>query len=164
MFFFPHNPFVTGRTPSVTRGILGACAAAVVLMCTPHAANAQKPLGSSVFPADSARSRKTSETSSQRSIVDTVTATLSKFEMHETTIPPGGAPHAPHRHVHEEMIVVRSGTVETLLGTKKDTIGPGGVAFFASNQLHGLRNPGTVPATYLVITMYPHDLPRETRP
>jgi len=133
-------------------------------MCNAHAATAQKPLDSRAFPADSARSRKTTEASSQRSIVDTVTATLAKLEMHETTIPAGGAPHAPHRHVHEEMIVVRSGTVETLLGTKKDTIGPGGVAFFASNQLHGLRNPGTVPATYLVITMYPHDLPRETRP
>jgi len=133
-------------------------------MGSAHAATAQKPLGSTTFPADSARSRKTSATSSQRSIVDTVTATLSKLEMHETTIPAGGAPHAPHRHVHEEMIVVRSGTVETLLGTKKDTIGPGGVAFFASNELHGLRNPGTVPATYLVITMYPHDLPREPRP
>jgi len=143
--------------------MLGACAVAVTLLCNAHTVTAQKPLGSSVFPADSARSRKTSETSSQRSIVDTVTATLSKLEMHETTIPPGGAPHAPHRHVHEEMIVVRSGTVETLLGTKKDTIGPGGVAFFASNQLHGLRNPGTVPATYLVITIYPHDLPRDQR-
>jgi len=147
----------------VTRRILGACAVAVTLISNAHAATAQKPLGSSAFPADSARSRKTSETSSQRSIVDTVTATLSKLEMHETTIPPGGAPHAPHRHVHEEMIVVRSGTVETLLGTEKHIIGPGGVAFFASNQLHGLRNPGTVPATYLVITMYPHDLPRDPR-
>ena len=148
----------------MTRRLLGACAVAVTLMGSAHAATAQKPLGSTTFPADSARSRKTSATSSQRSIVDTVTATLSKLEMHETTIPAGGAPHAPHRHVHEEMIVVRSGTVETLLGTKKDTIGPGGVAFFASNELHGLRNPGTVPATYLVITMYPHDLPREPRP
>jgi quercetin dioxygenase-like cupin family protein len=135
-----------------------------MLMCSAHTAAAQKPLGSSAFPSDSARSRKTTEASSQRSIVDTVTATLAKLEMHETTIPAGGAPHAPHRHVHEEMIVVRSGTVETLLGAEKHTISPGGVAFFASNQLHGLRNPGTVPATYLVITVYPHDLPRDPRP
>ena len=155
--FFPHVK------PSLTRRILGACAAAVALMCNTHAATAQKPLGSSAFPADSARSRKTTEESSQRSIVDTVTATLSKLEMHETTVPAGGASHPPHRHVHEEMIVVRSGTIETLLGTKKHSIGPGGVAFFASNQLHGLRNPGTVPATYLVITIYPHDLPRDPR-
>jgi mannose-6-phosphate isomerase-like protein (cupin superfamily) len=156
MFWYPQID------PSGVRRALAACAAAVTLMCTARAAAAQKPLGSSAFPADSARSRKTSETSSQRSIVDTVTATLSKLEMHETTIPAGGAPHAPHRHVDEELIVVRSGTIETLLGTEKRTIGPGGVAFFASNQLHGLRNPGKVPATYLVIRVYPHDLPPAT--
>jgi XRE family transcriptional regulator, regulator of sulfur utilization len=155
MFLYPYV------NPSVTRRMLGVCAAAVTLMGNAHAATAQKPLGSSVFPVDSARSRKTSEASSQRSIVDTVTATLSKLEMHETTVPAGGAPHAPHRHVDEEMIVVRSGTIETLMGTEKRTIGPGGVAFFASNQLHGLRNPGTTPATYFVIRIYPHDLPRE---
>ena len=84
--------------------------------------------------------------------------------MHETTIPAGGAPHDPHRHPDEEMIVVRSGVIEALLGTERRTVGVGGVVFFASNQLHGLKNPGKVPATYLVIRVVPHDLPPAAKP
>lgn len=126
--------------------------------------DAQTPLGSTVFPADSARSRRTSPTSSQRSIVDTVTATLSKLEMHETTVPAGGASHAPHRHPDEEIIVVRSGVIEAILGNTTRTVGPGGVVVMASNELHGLRNPGKEPATYLVIRIYPHDLPAAKPP
>jgi quercetin dioxygenase-like cupin family protein len=130
----------THAQPYVARRAFSLYAALVMIVSAVWSAGAQAPLGSSAFPADSARSRKASATSSQRSIVDTVTATLSKLEMHETTIPAGGAPHDPHRHPDEEMIVVRAGVIEALLGTEKRTVGPGGVVFFASNQLHGLKN------------------------
>ncbi len=123
-------------------------------------AAAQAPLGSTVFPPDSARSRKSSAASIQRSIVDSLTANLSKLEMHETTVPAGGAPHAPHRHVHEELMIIRSGTMEVLQGTVTRTAVTGSVVFMASNEWHGLKNPGTVPATYLIVTIYPHDLPK----
>jgi quercetin dioxygenase-like cupin family protein len=120
---------------------------------------AQAPLHSTVFPADSARSRRTTPANTQRSIVDTLTATLAKLEMHETTVPPGGAPHAPHRHIHEELLVIRSGTMEVLQGTTTRIAGPGAIVFMASNEWHGLKNPGTTPATYLVIRIDPHDIP-----
>jgi len=133
--------------------------AAVFVACSAQVAIAQAPLHSTVFPADSARSRRSTPANTQRSIVDTLTATLAKLEMHETTVPAGGAPHAPHRHIHEELLVIRTGVMEVLQGTTTRTAGPGAVVFMASNEWHGLKNPGTTPATYLVIRIDPHDIP-----
>ena len=127
----------------------------------PSRAGAQAPLRSTVFPLDSSRSRRVGPTNTQRSIVDTVTATLSKLELHDTTVPEGAWSHAPHRHAHEEVIVVRSGVLEVLQGTVTRIAQPGSVVFMASNELHGLRNPGPGPATYLVVRMDPHDLPAD---
>jgi quercetin dioxygenase-like cupin family protein len=129
----------------------------------PRVATAQQavvvpPLRSTIFPADSARSRRT-RSPVQRSIVDTTTAILAKLEMHETTLQPGESPHPPHRHAHEELMIVRSGTVEVLQNGVTRRAGPGDVIFMASNELHGLRNPGPGPVTYLVIRIDPHDLP-----
>ena len=139
------------------RSLRVALCASVVLVG--DAAAAQAPLRSAVFPADSARSRTSSATSSQRSIVDTLTATLAKLELHETTVPAGMASHPPHRHAHEELLVVRTGVMEVLQGTVTRRAGPGSVVFMASNELHGLKNPGPGPVSYLVIRIDPHDLP-----
>lgn len=152
---------MTMTTPSFFRFVPVACAIAV--FGVPSATRAQDaakapPLRSAVFPADSARARA-KVSANQRSLVDTLTAVLAKLEMHETTLQPGESPHAPHRHAHEELMIVRSGTVETLQGNATRTAGPGSVIFMASNELHGIRNPGPKPASYLVIRIDPRDLP-----
>src|SRR6476660_10621314 len=56
-------------------------------------------------------------------------ATGESLEVHETTLPPGGAPHAAHHHVHSEMWLIR---VSTLVLTVKGTsyrLGPGSEGF-----------------------------------
>jgi mannose-6-phosphate isomerase-like protein (cupin superfamily) len=141
------------------RVAIGGSIAVVLIASTAEFARAQAPLHSAVFPADSARSRRSTPANTQRSIVDTLTATLAKLEMHETTVPAGGAPHAPHRHMHEELLVIRTGEMEVLQGTVKRIAKVGDVVFMASNEWHGLKNPGTIPATYLVIRIDPHDIP-----
>ena len=123
---------------------------------------AQAPLRSTVFPADSARARN--GPANQRSLVDTLTAILSKLEMHETTLAPGQSPHPPHRHAHEELMVVRTGVVEVLQGTKTRLAHAGDVIFMASNELHGLKNTSNANTTYLVIRIDPHDLPPDAKP
>ena len=126
-----------------------------------HAQKASAPLlRSAVFPADSARSRRT-RSPVQRSLVDTATAILSKLEMHETTLQPGESPHPPHRHGHEELMIVRSGTVQVYQNGVTKIAAPGAVIFMASNELHGLRNASHKPVTYLVVRYDPHDAPAD---
>lgn len=75
------------------------------------------------------------------------------LEAHATELAPGNMPHPPHRHQHEEMFLVREGTVEVTVNGKSTRLGPGGVAFIASGDEHGIHNAGTVPAQYFVIAM-----------
>jgi quercetin dioxygenase-like cupin family protein len=87
----------------------------------------------------------------RRNVVDAPTPTLERLEMHVTTLKPGEASHPPHRHPEEELIIVKEGTVLSLVGGQERRLGPGSVILQASNELHGLRNVGDTPATYHVI-------------
>ncbi len=75
------------------------------------------------------------------------------IEMHLTELAPGEAPHPPHHHVHEEMILIQSGTVEVTISGKKQNLGPGSAAYVASNEEHGWRNVGDTPALYFVLAL-----------
>ncbi len=88
---------------------------------------------------------------SVRSFFRIPTATLKELELHVTTLNPGQASHPPHRHPNEELVIIREGTVEALVQGEWKRLGPGSVIFNASNQLHGLKNVGDVPAVYHVI-------------
>jgi len=55
-------------------------------------------------------------------------------------------------------MVVRSGALEVLQNGITWHARAGDVIFEASNELHGLRNPGPDSATYLVIRIDPHDV------
>ena len=75
------------------------------------------------------------------------------IELHMTELAPGEAPHPPHRHVHEEMLLIRDGTLEVTIAGKSATLGPGSVAFVRSNDHHGWRNVGTTRAQYFVLAL-----------
>jgi XRE family transcriptional regulator, regulator of sulfur utilization len=104
---------------------------------------------------------KPTDSGSVRSFFKVRTATLEQLEVHVTTLNPGKSPHPPHRHPNEEMIIVRQGTVEALVNGEWKRVGPGSVIFFASNQLHGLRNVGAEQAVYHVINFKTASTPAE---
>jgi hypothetical protein len=46
-----------------------------------------------------------------RAIFDGKTSRGTAVEIHATELAPGLAPHGSHRHVHEELVIVREGTL-----------------------------------------------------
>jgi mannose-6-phosphate isomerase-like protein (cupin superfamily) len=83
-------------------------------------------------------------------------ATGEGIEVHQTTLPPGGAPTATtHHHSHSEMWLIREGTIELTVVDKKYRLEPGSVGFVRSNEEHGIRNVGTAPAKYFVVAVGP---------
>src|SRR5579863_6331280 len=117
-------------------------------------------LGPTVFSWEQMKPVKTA-TGEVRSLCKAPTATIDQLEMHVSTLNPGMASHPPHRHVNEELIILREGECETLSNGTWVRVSPGSVVFNASNSLHGFRNVGSVPAVYHVINWSPC---KENRP
>jgi XRE family transcriptional regulator, regulator of sulfur utilization len=107
-------------------------------------------MGSSIFDWNSIEAKPT-KVGSTRKFFQAPTATLDELECHVTTLNPGETPHPPHKHPDEELIIVKEGTVESLVNGQIKRVGPGSVIFQASNQMHSIRNVGQTPATYHVI-------------
>lgn len=74
-------------------------------------------------------------------------------DLHTTELAPGDAPHPPHRHIHEEMIMIERGTMEVMINGKSSKLGPGSVAYVASNDYHGWKNVGTDRSRYFVLAL-----------
>ena len=123
----------------------------MIPVLTAAAAQAQKaPLPSKTFRFEDLPVRSNGENRS-RATLDGLTHTGFPIELHQTELAPGLPPHPPHHHEHEEMIMMREGTLEVAIAGKVSTLGPGSVAFVASNEEHGLRNAGKTRAHYFVI-------------
>jgi quercetin dioxygenase-like cupin family protein len=89
----------------------------------------------------------------QRAILQGDLHTGFRIEMHETELAPGLAPHPPHHHAHEEMIMIREGTMEVTINGNSSRLGPGSVAYVASNEEHGWKNVGDTRARYFVLAL-----------
>ena len=88
----------------------------------------------------------------RRDFFNTSTATLLNLECHVTTLLPGRVSHPPHRHAHEEIIIITEGTLEVNLKGEITEAGTGSILFYAPQDLHGVKNNGTTNATYHVFT------------
>lgn len=122
------------------------------------AANPLPYLGSAVFDWNR-MPVKTTKVGSTRPFFKARTTTLDELEMHVTTLNAGEASHPPHKHPNEELVILDQGTLDALVDGEWKRVGPGSVIFNASNQLHGVRNVGTGPATYHVINWRSSETP-----
>lgn len=134
---------------------IAICSTAAVVAL---AQNASKPVMHSRVIQWNDLKVETTRNGERRNVFDAPTANLSRFECHITTLNPGEAPHAGHRHVDEEMMVIREGTVEAVLNGETNRVEAGGIIFCASNEMHGLRNVGTNRATYYVFKWLPRGM------
>jgi quercetin dioxygenase-like cupin family protein len=112
---------------------------------------AQKHLQTSTVYPWSTTDTKPNEWGRVRQVMRAPTPTLDELEIHISTLNPGKSPHAPHKHQHEELLILKEGTLETFQSGATRRVGPGGIIFQASNELHNVTNVGTTPATYYVI-------------
>src|SRR3984885_1170999 len=115
-------------------------------------AKAQKP-APATLPSKAYRFEDLVLKGNSRAVFDGLTHSGFHVDLHETELAPGAAPHAPHRHEHEEIVMVREGTLEITIEGKVTIVGPGAVVYAASNDLHGWKNVGTTKAQYFVIAL-----------
>src|SRR5262245_43878217 len=71
-------------------------------------------MGSTIFDW-AAMTAQPNKTGSVRKVCQAPTATLDELEIHTTTLNPGETPHPPHKHADEELLIVKEGTVESLV-------------------------------------------------
>jgi uncharacterized cupin superfamily protein len=133
------------------RDLVVAAIAVTATFCATVFAQLKLPvMKSSVFDWKAIVAQQTDK-GATRKFFDASTGTLDELECHVTTLNPGVLSHAPHQHANEELIIVKEGTVEALVGGELKRVGAGSIIFQAPNSLHSIRNVGDTPATYYAI-------------
>ena len=141
------------RMPSYTRRTIAFLFPTLVsAQQTSRNANDGELLPTKVVPFEQLTSRQSGSMKAYQ-ILNGSTHSGFLLDVHETELAPGGVPHPPHSHVHEEMLFVREGELEFIRGGRTTLLGPGSCAYIASNELHGYRNPGAAPAKYFVLAL-----------
>ncbi len=128
------------------------CLMLPALAASAAVADEKTPAPSKVFRFEDLRAQKSGALVT-RQVFEGYTHDGFRIALHESQLAPGGMPHPPHHHKHEEMFMLREGTLEVTIAGQASRVGPGGVVFVASNQEHGARNVGSTPAKYFVIEL-----------
>lgn len=136
---------------SLSRRDLRLLLPAVAAAARAHAAPAA-PLPSKVYHHEAIPYEGDAQKKGRR-FFDGATHAGFEVEVHETILGAGTATHAPHRHVHEEIVIVVEGTVEAWLEGKTEIAQAGSVFYFGSDQMHSARNAGTTPCRYYVLEL-----------
>ena len=96
---------------------------------------------------------KSSRANKSRAVLQGATHSGFPIELHITELGPGAEPHPPHHHVHEELVLLRSGSLEVTMGGHTAKHAPGSIIYVASGEEHGWKNAGTEHAEYFVIAL-----------
>ena len=80
-----------------------------------------------------------------------------RVALHETDLAPGAMPHPPHHHEYEEIFLIREGLLQVTIGERSSNLGPGSVAYVASNEEHSIHNVGNTHAQYFVMELGTED-------
>ena len=133
---------------NVTRRQLAALLPAVAT------ASAQDTLATKVFLWEELPVRANGQNRS-RAILDGKTSTSFPIEIHETELAPGLAPHGSHKHINDEILIVREGTLESVIEGKTVLLTPGSLVYINADEEHGFRNVGDTRARYYILALGP---------
>lgn len=95
-----------------------------------------------------------------RSVMHGTTHNGFSIESHITDLAPGLSPHPPHRHIHEELLMLREGTLEVTIAGHTTTAGPGSVTYIGSNDEHSVKNIGSTRAIYFIVELRGDEAPK----
>jgi len=138
-------------------GLAGAAAAAQETLIPKKAASQPPPLlVSKTYEFSDLPVRTSANGGTSRQVFDGATVRGQRVTMHISELPPGQSPHPPARQPHEEIIIIREGTLEVTLNGQATRIGPGSVIFSSFNDLNGWKNVGTTPVQYYVVSLEEH--------
>ena len=71
------------------------------------------------------------------------------------TIKPGQEPHPPHQHAEEEFLFISEGSGQWHLNGKEFAAAKGDTIYTAPWDIHGIKNTGTTPLTFVVFKWNP---------
>jgi mannose-6-phosphate isomerase-like protein (cupin superfamily) len=123
-----------------------------VLASTYMFAGAKDTLPSTIYPFDELTVRNAGDLI-VRNILDGMIFEGCHISLHESDLAPHSRPHPPHRHRHEEMVLLVEGTLEFTVNGKATRAGEGSVLFAGSNDEHGIFNPESTHARYFVLAL-----------
>ena len=109
----------------------------------------ETPLPASIFEHEQRVVRDKPAPMAVKVLFQRATDQLPKLHAHLTTLQPGGGYEA-HADPYDVAIILFSGEVETV----GERVKPLGVIYYSAGELHGIRNVGTMPATYLVFEFH----------
>ena len=137
---------------AITRRQLAAFAPALAAAQTSQK-NDKTALPSKCYIYQDLAVKKNANGNEQRAVFDGATHAKIPVELHLTNLAPGMAPHAAHRHVHEEMVMLHKGQLDVTIEGKTTRVTSGSVVYVNSNEEHGWKNPGPDRAEYFVIAV-----------
>lgn len=151
-FFYASNNAHAIRNVGTTRATYWVINLATPTTHDPARHNAKPTLPSGVFDWEKLKV-ETTKTGDRRQVLKGSTCTMDNFTCHASSVPTGLALHGAHRHLDDEIVIVKEGTMEITIEGVPHRAVAGSVAFLSSNDLHGLRNAGDTSATYYIIRM-----------
>jgi (S)-ureidoglycine aminohydrolase len=122
------------------------------LLLLPKPGSGQSTLRSGTYRFEDLPSQK-QDNATFRPILDGLTRSGMRVDVHEVFLLPGSAPHHAHRHQQEELFLISEGEVEVTINGKATKLGPGSAAYAASEDEHQIQNVGTRPAQYFEVIL-----------
>lgn len=127
------------------RTMIQTLLAAMALPAASGAAPAQIP--TEVMPATKGKLIPQSF-GDQRVFFDGGTDQLKSMAVGSVALKAGQAPHPPHQHPEEEILLITAGHGEIVLEGKTTAVKTGDLMYAESNRLHGIRAAAGAPMTF----------------